>query len=153
MNYEELLSVAENLIESEKYEISLLANVSAFIFEYIDKLNWSGFYLHIDDKLILGPFQGKIACNIIDRGKGVCGTVLDTKKTMVVDDVHTHDNHIACDSNSNSEIVVPIIIKNHVYGVLDIDSFVFSRFDKDIVNFFERLVNLIEKKLKALKNI
>lgn len=153
MNYEELLSVAENLIESEKYEISLLANVSAFIFEYIDKLNWSGFYLHIDDKLILGPFQGKIACNIIDRGKGVCGTVLDTKKTMVVDDVHTHDNHIACDSNSNSEIVVPIIINDHVYGVLDIDSFVFSRFDKDIVNFFERLVNLMEKKLKTLKNI
>lgn len=153
MNYEELLSVAENLIKSEKYEISLLANVSAFIFEYIDKLNWSGFYLHMDDKLVLGPFQGKIACNIIERGKGVCGTALDTKKTIVVDDVHTHDNHIACDSNSNSEIVVPIIINDHVYGVLDIDSFVFSRFDKDIVNFFERLVKLIEKKLKCLKYI
>lgn len=150
MNYEELLSVAENLINSEKYEISLLANVSAFIFEYIEKLNWSGFYLHKDDKLILGPFQGKVACTIIEKGKGVCGTVLETKKTMVVDNVHAHDNHIACDSNSNSEVVVPIIINNNVYGVLDIDSFIFSRFDNELVDFFESLVNLIENKLKTL---
>ncbi|CCV63818.1 conserved hypothetical protein [Alteracholeplasma palmae J233] len=150
MKYKTLLASAKNLIDNEKYTISLLSNVSAFIFESIDTLNWAGFYLHKDSLLILGPFQGKVACNIIEPKKGVCGTALDLKKTMVIPDVHQHDNHIACDANSQSEVVIPIMINDFVYGVLDIDSPITNRFDEDLVKFLEELVTYIEKVIPNL---
>ena len=147
MNYDSLLASADALIENEKHEISLLSNISAFIYQYIPNLNWSGFYLNKNEVLILGPFQGKIACSIIEKGKGVCGTSFLTRKTIVVPNVHLYDNHIACDSASNSEVVIPIIINNNVYGVLDVDSPLINRFDDELVVFLEKIVDLLVKKL------
>ena len=93
---------------------ALLSNLSAFIKENIDNINWAGFYIYKDKELVLGPFQGKIACTRIQPGKGVCGTAFIYAKTIIVEDVHKFEGHIACDSDSLSEIVVPIIINNNV---------------------------------------
>jgi GAF domain-containing protein len=95
--------------------------------------------------LTVGPFQGHVACSIIPLGKGVCGEAAILKKTMVIKDVLAHDNHIACDSNSRSEVVVPIFIKDKLFGVLDVDSPVIDRFDQEIVQFFEEFVKLFVK--------
>ena len=149
--YNELLIVYESLSNSEVNKISLLANTSAFINEYIDKINWVGFYLNINNKLFLGPFQGKVACSVIDFGKGVCGSSFESMKTIVVDDVSIHPNHIYCDSNSKSEVVIPIIVNNHVYGVLDLDSPILNRFDNDLVIFLENIVTILTNKLIELK--
>lgn len=149
--YQDLLTAYKGLISEEKYEISLLANTSAFVFEHIDKLNWAGFYLHQDKQLILGPFQGKVACNLIQPGKGVCGTSLVTKETIVVDDVANHPNHIYCDFNSKSELVIPIIINDLVYGVFDFDAPILKRFDHELVNFLENIVKLLTNKLIEIK--
>lgn len=148
--YKDLLLAYEGLVKEENYEVSLLANTSAFIYEYINNLNWVGFYTHIDNKLILGPFQGKVACNVIEPGRGVCGTVLVERKTIVVDDVANHPNHIYCDYNSKSELVVPIIINNKVYGVLDLDASLLSRFDQELVSFLEDIVAILTKKLLTI---
>lgn len=148
--YKDLLLAYEGLLNSENYEISLLANTSAFIYEYINDLNWVGFYNHLDNKLILGPFQGKVACNVIEPGRGVCGTALVNKQTIVVDDVANHPNHIYCDFNSKSELVIPIVINDNVYGVLDLDASVLSRFDQELVAFLESIVNLLTKKLISI---
>lgn len=111
---------------------ALLSNLSAFIKENIDNINWAGFYIYKDKELVLGPFQGKIACTRIQPGKGVCGTAFIYAKTIIVEDVHKFEGHIACDSDSLSEIVVPIIINNNVWGVIDVDSPILSRFtDKE----------------------
>ncbi len=111
---------------------ALLSNLSAFIKENIDNINWAGFYIYKDKELVLGPFQGKIACTRIQPGKGVCGTAFIYSKTIIVEDVHKFEGHIACDSYSLSEIVVPIIINNNVWGVIDVDSPILSRFtDKE----------------------
>lgn len=149
--YNELLTVYESLSNSEVNKISLLANTSAFINEYIDKINWVGFYLNINNKLFLGPFQGKVACSVIDFGKGVCGSSFESMKTIVVDDVSIYPNHIYCDSNSKSEVVIPIIVNNHVYGVLDLDSPILNRFDNDLVTFLENIVTILTNKLIELK--
>lgn len=149
--YNELLTVYESLTNSEVNKISLLANTSAFINEYIDKINWVGFYLNINNKLFLGPFQGKVACSVIDFGKGVCGSSFESMKTIVVDDVSIYPNHIYCDSNSKSEVVIPIIVNNHVYGVLDLDSPILNRFDNDLVTFLENIVTILTNKLIELK--
>lgn len=111
---------------------ALLSNLSAFIKENIDNINWAGFYIYKDKELVLGPFQGKIACTRIQPGKGVCGTAFIYAKTIIVENVHKFEGHIACDSDSLSEIVVPIIINNNVWGVIDVDSPILSRFtDKE----------------------
>ena len=149
--YKDLSLAYEGLINNENYEISLLANTSAFIYEHINNLNWVGFYNHIDNKLILGPFQGKVACNVIEPGRGVCGSSLVEKRTIVVDDVANHPNHIYCDFNSKSELVIPIIIDNNVYGVLDLDAPVLKRFDNELVSFLEDVVSLLTKKLNMIK--
>jgi|SRR5690554_119462 len=148
--YKDLLLAYEGLINNENYEISLLANTSAFIYEHINNLNWVGFYNHIDNKLILGPFQGKVACNLIEPGRGVCGSSLVEKKTIVVDDVANHPNHIYCDYNSKSEAVIPIIINDIVYGVLDLDAPILKRFNEDLVNFLESLIDLLTKRLDKI---
>lgn len=145
MKKQEYLKTAEALLLEQPNELALLSNASAFIFETFDRLNWAGFYLWDGKQLTVGPFQGKVACSTIPLGKGVCGEAAERKMTMVIKDVHQHANHIACDANSQSEVVVPIFISGRLYGVLDIDSPVINRFDAEIVSFFEEFVQLLVK--------
>jgi L-methionine (R)-S-oxide reductase len=145
MKYKELLQSAQGLLESQPNQIALLSNASAFLKESFDLINWVGFYLFDGKQLLVGPFQGKVACAEIPLGKGVCGESAVNRQTMVIKDVHQHANHIACDSASQSEVVVPIIIKNKLYGVLDVDSPVTDRFDPETVHFFEQFVKLLIK--------
>lgn len=139
------LSQLEALIKDESSKIANLANISAFLNQILDKINWVGFYLMENGELVLGPFQGKVACVHIPVGKGVCGTAVKERKTQLVKNVHEFPGHIACDGASNSEIVVPIFKDNEVIGVLDIDSPIFERFDDEDQDFLEKVVNLIEK--------
>lgn len=138
-----LLQSAEALLKETKNNVSLLSNASAFIKAYVPDLNWAGFYLYEQNKLILGPFQGLPACVEIDLGKGVCGTSYEKKEILNVPDVHDFDGHIACDSNSNSELVIPLFKHGKGIGVMDIDSPVFNRFDSDLQRFFEKLSEII----------
>ncbi|MFV0381154.1 MAG: GAF domain-containing protein [Breznakia sp.] len=140
------------LCEDIKEEISLLANTTAFLNDILDDVSWVGFYLRKNDNLVLGPFQGKIACTSINFGKGVCGTVAQTKKTLRVSDVHQFDGHIACDSASNSEIVVAIIVHDELYGVLDLDSTSFSRFKEQDQILLEAIVALLAMFLENIKH-
>ncbi|MDI9539961.1 MAG: GAF domain-containing protein [Bacillota bacterium] len=147
MSLDEKLKI---FIADEEYLISLLSNTSAFFNEHLENINWVGYYLYKDNQLILGPFQGKTACEIIPLNKGVCGHCATTKKTIVVDDVYNFIGHIVCDSASNSEIVLPIIVDNQLFGVLDIDSPIKSRFtnrDKDIL---ENCVKILQDKIQEL---
>ena len=147
MDYISLLKSYKALIEKENDFIALLSNTSAFIYNTISDLNWAGFYLVKDNELVLGPFQGKPACMRIKYGDGVCGTALKERETMVVENVHEFRGHIACDSASNSEIVVPVFRDGQVIGVLDIDSPLFSRFKDEEKQFFEELVWVLENKI------
>ena len=146
--YAELSENLKAISENVKYNISILSNASSLIWEYMDQLNWCGFYLFEDGKLILGPFQGKVACTEIQLGKGVCGTAAVKDETILVEDVHSFDGHIACDSASNSEIVVPIHKDGALYGVLDIDSPVLARFTAEDKSGLELTVKALEEVLK-----
>ena len=130
------------LLDGVNEHITILSNASAFLNEYLDDINWVGFYLVKDNDLILGPFQGRPACSFIEFGKGVCGTCLKKKETIVVNNVHEFDGHIACDYRTNSEIVVPIFKNNEVVCLLDIDSESYSRFEnqKDEVEEFAKII-------------
>lgn len=143
--YDTLLKQIEALISDESNMIANLANSSALLFEKLDRINWAGFYLRDAEQLVLGPFQGKTACIRINMGRGVCGTAAEQGKTLVVSDVHDFPGHIACDSASRSEIVVPIIKDDKVYGVLDIDSPIKERFDEIDERYLVELVNLLCK--------
>ena len=115
-----------------------------------EQINWAGFYLYKNDELVLGPFQGKVACTHIPMGKGVCGTSASNKKTIIVEDVHKFEGHIACDSASNSEIVVPIIYENTLIGVIDIDSFIFNRFNNEDKEILEEVAKVLANRLKKM---
>ncbi|MCK9235743.1 MAG: GAF domain-containing protein [Acholeplasmataceae bacterium] len=143
MKNAELQTVFQALCASQPNTTALLANASAFINETLDQINWVGFYLYDGQKLHVGPFQGRVACSTIELGKGVCGTAAIRRQTQIVDDVLAHDNHIACDENSRSEVVIPIIIKNELFGVLDVDSPIFNRFDTDTVLLLESFVSIL----------
>ncbi|MBN3491163.1 GAF domain-containing protein [Acholeplasma equirhinis] len=145
MNYELLLESAENQFKSEPNNLSLFSNAAAFLNQTLDKLNWVGFYFFDGTRLTLGPFQGKVACNIIAPGKGVCGTGFAEMKTQVVSDVSKIENHIYCDPNSQSEVVVPIMKENSCFGVLDLDAPIVDRFDKDLVEFLEKFIEKLTK--------
>lgn len=134
-------------LKNEQDTMANLANISAIINMYMDDINWVGFYLMKEGTLILGPFQGKPACNRIAVGEGVCGTAVQEGKTQRVDDVFSLDNHIACDSASRSELVVPIYKEGVVFGVLDIDSPSLARFSDLEQTYMEKLVNLLESSL------
>lgn len=127
-SYEIMLSAIKNEIEYEKDFIANLSNVSSIIMTLMQNINWVGFYIMKNEELVVGPFQGKPACTRIKVGKGVCGNAVLTKRTQRVYNIHEFPGHIACDSDSNSEIVIPIIINNNVVGVLDIDSPTVGRF-------------------------
>ena len=129
--------------------LATLANTSALLFERLSDVNWAGFYLLEGETLVLGPFQGKIACVRIPVGRGVCGTAVATNQVQRVEDVHAFDGHIACDSASNSEIVLPLVVKNQIIGVLDIDSTVFSRFTTEDEQGLRELVANLENVLAA----
>lgn len=138
--YEELLRQAQGLLYGERDLIANAANVAALIWQIVPDLNWAGFYFIKGGELVLGPFQGKPACVRIAVGKGVCGTAVARRETMLVEDVHAFPGHIACDSASNSELVVPLIKGGKVHGVLDLDSPNFARFDAEDRRAFEALV-------------
>lgn len=135
------------LVSDIPYPIANLANAAALLWEALPEINWAGFYLLEGDKLILGPFQGKHACIVIPVGKGVCGTAVAQGQTQLVDDVHTFPGHIACDSASNSEIVIPLYKDNQIIGVMDIDSPVFSRFSAADREGLEAFAHILQKAL------
>lgn len=146
-NYDLLQKQLSSLIEDETNLIAILSNASALINDNMDKINWVGFYLIEENELILGPFQGHPACVHIQIGKGVCGTAVSTNETQVVKDVHQFPGHIACDANSNSEIVVPIHKDGKIIGVLDIDAPIKNRFnDQDRIGL-EKIVSIIENQI------
>lgn len=131
MNYTDLKKQLQSLTEDCPYVTANLANASALLFENLPDINWAGFYERIEDKLILGPFQGRPACIEIPVGRGVCGTAVQEKKVQRVADVHAFKGHIACDSASRSEIVIPLFLAEKIWGVLDIDSPVKNRFQPE----------------------
>ena len=146
--------LAEQLIaltDGEPHAIPNMANCAALLFHALKGINWAGFYLTQTDEatkkdyLLLGPFQGKTACIRIPSGRGVCGTALATKEIQVVEDVHEFPGHIACDSASNSEIVLPICKNGKVVAVLDIDSPYIARFDEEDKEGLQKLVDILEK--------
>ncbi len=145
--YQALLSQVQAIVNDDLPVVANLANTSAILFKMED-VNWAGFYLLIDNELVLGPFQGDVACTRIPLGKGVCGNSAQTRKTIVVDDVNLFDGHIACSSLSKSEIVVPLIKEEKLIGVIDIDSPIYSRFKKEEQVFLEQvrdvLINVIK---------
>ena len=148
-DYESLKKQAEELTKDVSFLISNLANISALIKESLSDVNWAGFYVLEDDTLILGPFQGKAACVTIPVGNGVCGTAAAEDKTLVVPDVKEFPGHIACDSASQSEIVIPIHCAGNLWGVLDIDSPSKDRFKDEDKAGLEELVKLLEKVIFA----
>ena len=148
IDYKLLCKQLKALTDGVPHPISNLANASALLWQSLPDLNWAGFYILDGDKLVLGPFQGKPACIEIPLGKGVCGAAAATGKTVVVADVHTFDGHIACDSASNSEIVVPLFVKGALYGVLDVDSPLFNRFSEIDKLGLERFAEILQSNLK-----
>ena len=145
-----LLEQLKVLIEDCDYELSILSNLSALLNQSLEDISWVGFYLYQDDQLILGPFQGKVACTNIPIGKGVCGTTAQNKTTTIVPNVHEFAGHIACDSATNSEIVVPIFVNEKFYGVLDIDSISFDRFNEQDQLKLEQAMTILGNKLASM---
>lgn len=137
---EELLAIVDGV----PHPIPNLANASALLWQGLKDINWAGFYLMEDGQLVLGPFQGKPACIYIAVGRGVCGTAVAEGRTLCVDDVHKFPGHIACDSASNSEIVIPIRGDDRIVGVLDVDSPCFARFDPLDQEGLEGIVRILE---------
>ena len=129
--YADLASALQGLVAGESDGIANMANAASLIWETLPDINWVGFYRNIGGELVVGPFQGRPACVRIPFGSGVCGVAAQTRQVQLVDDVHAFPGHIACDSASNSEIVVPIMRDGELLGVLDIDSPKYARFDAD----------------------
>ena len=146
-DYALLTQQASGILEEEPWYTAAMSNLSALIAESLADLNWAGFYLIRDQKLVVGPFQGKPACIHIPVGKGVCGTAVLEDRMQVVPDVHAFPGHIACDSASASEIVIPIHSGEQIAAVLDIDSPVKDRFSAEDAAGLAELVQLIERKI------
>lgn len=144
--YKLLLSQVKSMVKDESDPVANMANVAALIQEAFH-FWWTGFYRVIDNQLVLGPFQGPVACTRIGFGKGVCGTTWEEKKTIVVEDVEQFPGHIACSSESKSEIVVPLIKGDEVIGVLDIDSEKLATFDTTDQHWLEQIAEVVAAKL------
>ncbi len=147
-NYDGLLTQLENRTEGIPYEMANLANAAALLWEFLPQINWAGFYKMVDGQLVLGPFQGKAARVIIPVGQGVCGTAVAEDRIQRVADVHQFCGHIACDTASNSEIVIPIHVRGEVWGVLDMDSPELDRFSEADQKGLERFVHNLEQILE-----
>lgn len=145
--YKLLCSQLEALLDKETNLIANLSNTSALLNQGLKDINWIGFYLLDNGVLHLGPFQGKVACMHIPVGKGVCGTSVAKDQTILVEDVHEFPGHIACDSASNSEIVIPIHRNGQIIGVLDIDSPSVGRFDSTDIDALEKIVSILESSI------
>lgn len=148
--YRLLLEQGKALLEDETDIIANMANLSALIFNSLPDLNWAGFYIMRAGELVLGPFQGQVACVRIPVGKGVCGTCVATGEIQLVADVHAFPGHIACDAASNSEIVLPVRHKGEIIAVLDIDSPLLNRFDQEDQVGLAQLVQLFEQRLVSV---
>lgn len=146
-DYEALIAQADALTDGVPHRIANLANVSALIFDTLEDLNWAGFYLLEGETLVLGPFQGKPACIEIPVSRGVCGAAVREDRSQLVPDVHAFKGHIACDSASRSELVVPLHQNGAVIGVLDLDSPILSRFTEADREGMERLARALERNL------
>ncbi len=142
MNY-----LLKSQLSSEVDDLANISNATGIIKTCIDNLNWVGFYILRDDELVLGPFQGKPACNRIKIGNGVCGSSVKEKKTILVEDVLAFPGHIFCDGDSKSELVIPIIVEDNVIGVLDLDSPILSRFTELEKEYFEEFINILVEKI------
>ena len=145
--YKLLCKQIDAICVSEEPIISVFGNVAAAIKDAFRKMSWVGFYFLKNDRLILGPYQGKIACSFIYLGKGVCGLSAAKKEAIIVDDVNKFPGHIVCDSDARSEIVIPIIKDNIIYGVMDIDSCRYSAFNETDRSYLIEIVSLITRKL------
>ena len=141
--YENLIQQAKALFTKEDDLIARMANLSSLLYLQLSHINWAGFYRNVDNTLLIGPFQGKPACSPIAFGKGVCGTCAMTQEIQCVPNVHEFADHIACDADSKSEIVLPIIEKDTLLGVLDIDSDVFNNFDEIDIHYLSELLDII----------
>ena len=144
-DYKLLAQQLKALAEEEPAYIPVLSNASALIMDNVEDLNWAGFYLMNRGSLLLGPFQGHVACIRIAPGKGVCGTAAQTDKTQRIEDVHQFKGHIACDSASNSEMVIPIHYAGKLIGVLDLDSTIQGRFSESDQKGMEQFVRMLEE--------
>ena len=140
-----MMILTKGQLSSEKDDLANISNLTGIINACIDNLNWVGFYLLRDEELVLGPFQGLPACNRITVGEGVCGSAALTGEVQLIPDVHLFPGHIACDSASNSELVIPIIKKNKVLGVLDLDSPLKERFSSLHIEYFSQLVDTLNE--------
>jgi GAF domain-containing protein len=149
--YANLQLQLRSLLEGERDFIANAANFSSLLYHSLPDLNWVGFYLQKGDELVLGPFQGRPACVRIAIGKGVCGTAAEQRQTILVDNVHEFPGHIACDSASNSEIVVPLILNEQLIGVLDLDSPSFARFDDEDARGLNELAEIFVQGSEDLK--
>ena len=147
-NYKFVAQRLVALTDGVPYETANLANASALLWQHMENINWVGFYKMTDGLLVLGPFQGKPACVKIPVGKGVCGTAVAEDTVQLVYDVHDFPGHIACDSASNSEIVLPIHVNGEIWGVLDIDSPYVGRFTEDDREGLTKIVAIIEDYLE-----
>lgn len=145
--YAELLSAADTLTAGEPDGIANMANISALLWQFLPDLNWAGFYRMVGEELVLGPFQGKAACIRIPLDKGVCGAAARLRATQLVGDVHAFPGHIACDADSRSELVVPIIRDEQLIAVIDLDSPLPARFDGEDAAGIEQLASLIANRL------
>lgn len=143
-DYKQLKQQMLALLDKNNSWITNLANASALFNSFLSDINWVGFYIAQGDELYLGPFQGLPACVRIPFGKGVCGTAASTRCTQRIENVHEFPGHIACDSASNSELVIPIIIHQEVFGVLDIDSTSFHRFTEEETKLLEEIVETLQ---------
>ena len=143
-NYELLLKQLQALLEDEPDVIANLSNASSLLNQFLEDVNWVGFYLWKEDQLILGPFQGLPACVRIPSGKGVCGTAVAERSVQRIEDVHAFPGHIACDAASQSEIVIPIFKNNEIFGVLDIDSPNKNRFDEQDEKYLTKFVEILQ---------
>ena len=146
--YKLLLKQVKELLRKDDDELSNLSNLTAAINQTFSKVSWVGFYLYKNHKLILGPFQGKVACTTIEMSKGVCGTAAEKKNTIIVEDVNQFPGHIFCDADSKSEIVVPIIKSDgSVYGVLDLDSTEYSAFNDTDREYLEEICKFLSEEI------
>ncbi len=141
--YKIIAAQAKAITEGESDLIANMANLSALLYNQLEELNWAGFYIFKQKQLVLGPFQGQIACVRIPMGQGVCGTAAQKKEAQVIGNVHEFDGHIACDAASNSEIVIPICKNGELIGVLDIDSPKYNRFDEQDLVGLTQIVDIL----------
>ena len=148
-NYHYMAETARTFIDEENDLTALLSNLSALIHVYMDDISWVGFYLSKGKELVLGPFQGKPACTHIGEGKGACGTAVLERRPINVPDVHRFPGHIACDSESVSELVIPFFRKGNVYGVLDLDSPKAGRFTDLELEYLQKIANLLTDFLES----